>query len=203
MPTPFHSLLAHGRLRISSNDDSKPGLISLVDSISSSFGVDELARSLSPSMLRSSRLRSSFPAPRLRSSLLKQTCANSGPSSVSRRTSVMSDTGPSHATAAEERHWWLARTLNTRTPNRPAAKRNVTPSPSRLHQCHGLQNRSTESPPLSHTKDSGSGRNAIGQLLMASARLSPAARTRKCEGHEPADRSTNGCNRNSSVISLS
>ena len=155
------------RLRVAAANESKQVLGSLADSISSSFGADELARSLSPNMLRASKLRSpNRPSP------LKDTTR----SSESETGSVQEESFNKCSTADEDSHWWLSRSLSSRSPASHRGKLHGAPkpSPSRLH----ARLRRDNSPASSRLSSSRSGRLGISQLPVSTgspsfAKLSP------------------------------
>ena len=133
------------RLRIAAVDESKAVLGSLADSISSSLDADHLARSLSPTMLRASKLRSSL----RESDLLLTPPRSTAPqhNRSSHRGSLSSTSGALLVTAGDEdKQWWLSRSLSMNSPSRLNARHAVQPSPSRLHQRTPLPRRGDQSP---------------------------------------------------------
>lgn len=190
------------RLRIAATDESKLVLGSLADSISGSFNAEELARSLSPNMLRASKLRSSHQP----SKLQPPTPNGDAPRSVRRgargsvcgRGSVSSNSGEPLVSGGDDKQWWLPSSHSAKSPTTPTrltSRAVVQPSPSRLHQRTGRRDPSPMSSRLS-------GRSALSQFTMSStssSKLSPSlpswARVSKRhtgDSEEPAGSSCGG-----------
>lgn len=171
------------RLRIAAVDESKAVIGSLADSISSSLDADHLARSLSPTMLRASKLRSSLRESKL---LLTPPRSTAPPHNrSSHRGSLSSTSGSLLVTAGDEdKQWWLSRSLSMNSPSRLNGRHVVQPSPSRLHQRTPLPRRGDQSPhssrlsrESSHVSSSALTHSATASILSSS--LPSWARHRK------------------------
>ena len=121
------------RLRIAAANESKQVLGSLADSLTSSVGSEEgLARSLSPSMLRSSKLRDSLGLPGRPAAVRTE-----GESASSAGTGTGDEISVYSSSLDCDPHWWMARSPATaRSPARLQSSLRPSPlqTPSRMNR---------------------------------------------------------------------